>query len=65
MTMESTEAAIDFYLGPDSMKLLTAPHVNRVDDLPAFEALLRTQKEGGTGVNAELISVRPVVPNPR
>lgn len=63
MSMESTEAAVDFCLSPDSMKLLSALHASGTNNIPPFEALLRTKKEGGTGVRAELIAVRPAKPN--
>lgn len=66
MSMESTEAAVDFCLSPDSMKLLSTLNVNGAGEVPPFEALLRTKKEGGTGVRAELIAVRltPLELNP-
>lgn len=58
MSMESTEAAIDYCLSPDSMQLLASLHIHGTSDIPPFEALLRTTREGGTGVKAELVSVR-------
>lgn len=58
MSMESTEAAIDYCLSPDSMQLLASLHIHETSEIPPFEALLRTTREGGTGVKAELVSVR-------
>lgn len=61
ITMESTEAAVDFCLSPDSMKLLAHLPSNGKNSVAPFEALLRTKQEDGTGVKAELIAVRPLM----
>jgi hypothetical protein len=58
-SMEGTEAAADFCLQPDPVRILR--HDLGIDDgkqLPAFEMLLTTSSKGGAGVGAQVVSVR-------
>jgi hypothetical protein len=58
-TMEGTEAAADFCLQPDSVLILRHDlGIGNVKELPAFEVLLATSAEGGTGIEAHLVSAR-------
>jgi hypothetical protein len=59
LSMESTESAANFCLGAQSNRiLLSALGGTKTADLPFFEALLRTTKGVGTGLKAELVSLR-------
>ncbi len=56
--MESTEAAGDFFLNPQSVDaVLNALHARRVSDLPDYELLLRTYSIGGSGRSPQIVRV--------
>lgn len=59
--MESTEAAGNFVLNPQSVQpVLSALRVRRVADLPDFELLLKAYSLGGSGRSPELVYARAV-----
>lgn len=59
--MESTEAAGQFFLDPRSVpKVLSALHCRRLEDLPDYELLLRSDMVGGVGRSAQMIYARPL-----
>jgi hypothetical protein len=58
-SMEGTEAAAHFCLQPDSVATLRrALGLGSGSPFPAFEILLATSSEAGTGVNARIVSAR-------
>jgi len=59
--MESTEAAGEFFLNPDSLPQLEAAfHAKRPQDLPDYEVLLETRSVGGAGRSPTIVMARPI-----
>lgn len=57
--MEATEAAGEFFLNPQSVPaVLQHFHVNKIEDLPDYELLLKSYSIGGTGRSPEIVSAR-------
>ncbi len=58
LNMESTEAAGEFFLDPQSVgKVLRALGAKSVAEIPAYEMILQTYNVGGTGRSAEIVAI--------